>query len=49
MEDVEKLLGEYRVPESERKRVNNLRKAIANFDYDEIPELLKESALETIS
>ena len=43
--DVEKLLGEYRVPESERERVNAIRKAIANFDYDEVPELLEGSGL----
>ena len=49
MEDVEKLLGEYSIPESERERVNNLRKAIANFDYDEVPGLLEGSSLETIS
>ena len=49
MEDVEKLLGEYSIPESERARVNNLRKAIANFDYDEVPGLLEGSSLETIS
>lgn len=45
MEDVEKLLGEYRIPESEQERVNAIRKAIANFDYDEVPELLEGSGL----
>ncbi|MBO5516220.1 MAG: hypothetical protein J5963_08960, partial [Schwartzia sp.] len=45
MEDVEKLLGEYSIPESERARVNNLRKAIASFDYDEVPGLLEGSGL----
>ena len=45
MEDVEKLLGEYSIPESERARVKNLRKAIASFDYDEVPGLLEGSGL----
>ena len=45
MEDVEKLLGEYRIPESERERVNTVRKAIADFDYDEVPKLLEGSGL----
>jgi hypothetical protein len=45
MEDVEKLLGEYRIPESEQERVNAVRKAIASFDYDEVPNLLEGSGL----
>ena len=45
MEGVEKLLGEYRIPESERERVNTVRKAIADFDYDEVPKLLEGSGL----
>ena len=45
MEEAGNLLGEYSVPESERERVAAIRKAIADFDYDDVPKLLEERSL----
>jgi hypothetical protein len=45
MEDAGNLLGEYSVPESERERAAAIRKAIADFDYDDVPKLLEGSPL----
>ena len=45
MEEAGNLLGEYSVPESERERVAAIRKAIADFDYDDVPKLLEGSSL----
>ena len=45
MEEAGNLLGEYSVPESERERAAAIRKAIADFDYDDVPKLLEGSSL----
>ena len=40
MVDVAESLKEYRIPESEAKKVNAIIKAVDNYDYEMIPKII---------
>ena len=40
--DVAESLKEYRIPESEAKKVNAIIKAVDNYDYEMIPKIIGE-------